>query len=165
MANIYDLTEGIRLLWDLMDECELDDEALEDAMFNSQEELNIKLENYCHFIRQMESDIEGIAAEIKRLQNRKKVLENTIERSKKVMQKAMDVAGERKVKGKLFTISIQANPAKLVVDEQYIENIPPQYLIPQEPKVDTALMKEDLKCGANLEGIAHLEQTESLRIR
>ncbi len=165
MANIYDLTEGIRLLWDLMDEGALDDGALEDAMFNSQEELNIKLEGYCHFIMQMESDIEGIAKEIKRLQDRKKVLENTIERSKKVMEKAMNVAGERKVKGKLFTISIQANPSKLVMDEQYLENIPKRYLIPQDPKVDKELIKEDLKSGAVLDGLAHLEQTESLRIR
>ena len=51
------------------------------------------------------------------------------------------------------------------MDEQYIENIPEIYLIEQEPKLDRAKIKEDLKNGIVLEGIAHLEQTESLRIR
>ena len=165
MANIYELTESIRLLWDLMDQGELDDDVLKDAMMNSQEDLKDKLEGYCKFIRQMESDVDGISVEIKRLQDRKAVLKNTIERSKKVMQMAMETAGEKKVKGQIFTISIQANPESVVLDESYIENIPPEYLKVKEPDIDKAKLKEDLKNGVNLDGIAHLEQTESLRIK
>ena len=165
MANIYELTESIKLLWNLMDQGELDDDVLKDAMMNSQEDLKDKLEGYCKFIRQMESDIEGISAEIERLQDRKAVLKNTIERSKKVMQMAMETAGEKKIKGQIFTISIQANPESVVLDEQYIENIPPEYLKVKDPELDKAKLKEDLKNGVNLEGIAHLEQTESLRIK
>ena len=165
MANIYELTDSIRLLWDLMDQGELDDDVLKDAMMNSQEDLKDKLEGYCKFIRQMESDVDGISAEIKRLQDRKAVLKNTIERSKKVMQMAMETAGEKKVKGQIFTISIQANPESVVLDESYIENIPPEYLKVKEPDIDKAKLKEDLKNGFNLYGIAHLEQTESLRIK
>ena len=165
MANIYELTDSIRLLWDLMDQGELDDDVLKDAMMNSQEDLKDKLEGYCKFVRQMESDIEGISAEIKRLQDRKAVLKNTIERSKKVMQMAMETAGEKKVKGQIFTISIQANPESVVLDEQYIENIPPEYLKVKDPELDKAKLKEDLKNGVNLDGIAHLEQNYGLRIR
>lgn len=165
MANIYELTESIRLLWDLMDQGELDDDVLKDAMVNSQEDLKDKLEGYCKFIRQMESDVDGISVEIKRLQDRKAVLKNTIERSKKAMQMAMETAGEKKVKGQIFTISIQANPESVVLDESYIENIPPEYLKVKDPEIDKAKLKEDLKNGVNLDGIAHLEQTESLRIK
>ena len=165
MANIYELTDSIRLLWDLMDQGELDDDVLKDAMMNSQEDLKDKLEGYCMFIRQMESDVEGISSEIERLQDRKAVLKNTIKRSKKVMQMAMETAGEKKVKGQIFTISIQANPESVVLDEQYIENIPPEYLKVKDPELDKAKLKEDLKNGVNLEGIAHLEQNYELRIR
>ena len=165
MANIYELTESIRLLWDLMDQGELDDDVLKDAMMNSQEDLKDKLEGYCKFIRQMESDVDGISAEIKRLQDRQAVLKNTIERSKKVMQMAMETAGEKKVKGPIFTIFIQANPEYVVLDEQYIENIPPEYLKVKDPEIDKAKLKEDLKNGVNLDGIAHLEQNYGLRIR
>ena len=165
MANIYELTDSIRLLWDLMDQGELDDDVLKDAMMNSQEDLKDKLEGDCMFIRQMESDVEGISSEIKRLQDRKAVLKNTIERSKKVMQMAMETAGEKKVKGQIFTISIQANPESVALDEQYIENIPPEYLKIKDPEIDKAKLKEDLKNGVDLEGIAHLEQNYGLRIR
>ena len=165
MANIYELTESIKLLWDLMDQGELDDDVLKDAMMNSQEDLKDKLEGYCKFIRQMESDVDGVSSEIKRLQDRKAVLKNTIERSKKVMQMAMETAGEKKVKGQIFTISIQANPESVVLDEQDVENIPPEYLKVKDPEVDKAKLKEDLKNGVNLEGIAHLEQNYGLRIR
>ena len=165
MANIYELTESIRLLWDLMDQGELDDDVLKDAMMNSQEDLKDKLEGYCKFIRQMESDVDGISVEIKRLQDRKAVLKNTIERSKKVMQMAMETAGEKKVKGQIFTISIQANPESVVLDESYIKNIPPEYLKVKDPEIDKAKLKEDLKNGVNLDGIAHLGQNYGLRIR
>ena len=165
MANIYELTESIRLLWDLMDQGELDDDVLKDAMMNSQEDLKDKLEGYCKFIRQMESDVDGISVEIKRLQDRKAILKNTIERSEKVMQMAMETAGEKKVKGQIFTISIQANPESVVLDESYIENIPPKYLKVEDPEIDKAKLKEDLKNGVNLDGIAHLEQNYGLRIR
>lgn len=165
MANIYELTESIRLLWDLMDQGELDDDVLKDAMMNSQEDLKDKLEGYCKFIRQMESDVDGISAETKRLQDRKAVLKNTIERSKKAMQMAMETAGEKKVKGQIFTISIQANPESVVLDKQYIEDFPLEYWKVKEPELDKAKLKEDLKNGVNLDGIAHLEQTESLRIK
>ena len=165
MANIYELTESIRLLWDLMDQGELDDDVLKDAMMNSQEDLKDKLEGYCKFIRQMESDVDGISVEIKRLQDRKAVLKNTIERSKKVMQMAMETAGEKKVKGQFFTIFIQANPEYVVLDGQSIKNIPPEYLKVKDPDIDKAKLKEDLKNGVNLDGIAHLEQNYGLRIR
>jgi hypothetical protein len=37
--------------------------------------------------------------------------------------------------------------------------------VQQDPTIDKKKIKEDLKAGVDLEGIAHLEQTESLRIR
>lgn len=165
MANIYDLTADIQLLWNLMEEGEIEDDTLINAMENSQEELSIKLENYCKFIKNMEADAKAFKEEEQRLAARRKTLENTIERAKKAMQMAMDVAGEKKVQGKIFTISLQKNPAKVVLDEQYIENIPEKYIKRAEPEVNKALIKEDLTNGVDLEGLAHLEQTEGLRIR
>lgn len=165
MSNIYELTESIQLLWDLMDEGEIDDDTLIDAMMNSQEDLTIKLEGYCKFIRNLESDIEGLKKEESRLADRRRTMENTIKRAKKAMQHAMETAGLKKVKGQIFTISVQANPESVVLDEPYIENIPPEYLKVKDPEIDKAKLKEDLKNGVNLNGIAHLEQNYGLRIR
>ena len=165
MASIYELTEDVLTLWALMESGELDDEMLIGAMEYSQEELHIKIESYCKWIKNMESDIAGLKAEEERLKDKRKTMENTIDRAKKAMKAAMEVSGEKKIKGDLFTISIQANPESVFLDEQYIENIPPKYLKVKDPEIDKAKLKEDLKNGVNLDGIAHLEQTESLRIK
>lgn len=164
MASIYELTEEVLTLWALMESGELDDEMLIGAMEYSQEELHLKLEAYCKWIKNMESDIAGLKAEEERLKDKRKTMENTIDRAKKAMKSAMEVSGEKKVKGQIFTISIQANPESVVLDEPYIDNIPPEYLV-KDPEIDKAKLKEDLKNGVNLEGIAHLEQNYGLRIR
>ena len=92
-------------------------------------------------------------------------MENNIARMKKNMQDALILSGQPKVKGQLFTFTMQKNPPSVVMDESYIENIPDKYLKHPEPTIDRKLLLEDLKAGVDLEGIAHLEQTESMRIR
>lgn len=165
MPNIYEITGDIRKLWDLMEEGELDDDMIFDAMMNSQEELAIKLEGYCKWIKNMESDIEGLKKEEDRLYARRKSLENAITRAKQAMQMAMNEAGEKKMKCGTFKVGLQRNQPSVQVDEQYIENIPSKYLVPQEPKINRKLMLEDLKNGEDLSGVAHLVEGESLRIR
>ena len=165
MASLYELTAGLQTLWDLMEEGTLEDEMLLEAFKNQEEEISFKLEGYCKFLKNLESDIAGLKAEEDRLKARRKAMENTRDRMKVVMQMAMETAGEKKVKGQIFTIYIQANPESVVLDESYIENIPPEYLKVRDPEIDKAKLKEDLKNGVNLEGIAHLEQNYGLRIR
>jgi hypothetical protein len=77
----------------------------------------------------------------------------------------MELTGKRKFKTALFSFGIQKNPASIVIDEDYIENIPPRYLIYQDPVIDRQKLKADLTAGMELDGIAHLEQTEGVRIR
>lgn len=165
MANIYDITGAFYKLWELMDEGEIDEQVLIDAMADQTEELAYKMEGYSKVIKNMEADVNGLKGEIERLTTRKKSLENNISRMKSVMLMAMNAAGEKKVKGELFTVGVQNNPPSVVMDEQYIENVPSKYLIPQEPKIDRKKIAEDLKAGENLEGLAHLEVTTGIRIR
>ena len=165
MASLYELTAGLQTLWDLMEEGTLEEEMLLDAFKNQEEEISIKIEGYCKFIKNLESDIAGLKAEEERLKDKRKTMENTIDRAKKAMKAAMEVTGEKKIKGDLFTVAIQANPPSVVLDEQCLENIPEQYLIPQEPKLDRKKIAEDIKAGEDLNGIAHLEQNYGLRIK
>ena len=91
-----------------------------------------------------------------------------LERLKFLMLRAQKASGEKKLQCGSFTTTLQANPEKVVMDEQYIENIPEKYLIPQDPKIDKKLMLEDLKSDVavpDLEGVAHIEVGQSLRIR
>lgn len=168
MASIYELTQEFETLWSLMEDGLLDDEALAGAFDVATEDLAAKLEGYCKFIKNLESDIAGLKEEEKRLATRRKTMENTVERSKFAMQKAMQMAGEKKIPAGSFTCSIQDNPPKVVLDEQYLENIPEKFLVPQEPQINKKLMLEMLKENfetPELQGIAHLERSSSIRIR
>lgn len=165
MANIYELTESMRLIWSLMENGILEDSDLEEIFDNTKEELSFKLEGYCKLIKNLESDVSGLKSEEKRLSDKRKYMENTIERCKKAMENALIVSGEKKLACGTFTVSIQKNPKKLVLDVTDTKDIPKEYFKIPEPEIDRAKMKEALEGGTNLEGIAHLEQSESLRIK
>lgn len=165
MASLYELTYGLQTLWDLMEEGALDEELLLDAFKNQEEEISIKLEGYCKFLKNLESDIAGLKAEEDRLKARRKAMENTREKMKTIMRDAVIATGEKKIPCGTFTVSVQANPSKVVMDEQYIENIPEEYLKYAEPDIDRALIKRHLEAGVLPEGIAHLETEVGVRIR
>ena len=165
MANIYDIEQSFLAFWMLLEDDTIEDEVLEDAFDNLQEDLKCKLENCCKYIKNEESSIKGLKEEEARLKAKRQAAENRVTRLKSLMKLVMDTAGEKKLPCGTFTVSIQKNPESVVMDEQYIENIPEAYLKIKEPEIDKAKLKEDLKAGVVLEGIAHLEQTESVRIR
>lgn len=165
MSNIYELTNEFSLLWDLMEEGTLDDEALIGAFDCTKEELTIKLEGYCKFIKNLESDIAGLKSEEERLNARRKTMENTVSRCKEAMKVALNTVGEKKITCGTFTVAVQNSTPSVILDEQYIENIPEEYLVPQEPKIDKKKIKADIDAGKDLDGIAHLETSTSLRIR
>lgn len=168
MASIYELTGDFLTLWNLMDEGEIPDDVLAGAFECSKEELALKLEGYCKFIKNLKSDAAGLKAEEERLASRRKTLENTEKRMKEAMRAALIAAGEKKIPTGTFVVGLQANSQpSVIIDEQYIENIPERYLIPQEPKIDTAQIRKDLQAGevADLEGVAHLDRGEHITIR
>lgn len=167
MANIYELTDEFRTLWNLLDEGELSDEVLAEVFETTTEELAIKLEGYCKFIKNVEGDIAALKAEEHRLAEKRRTLENTVDRAKSAMMTALKTAGENNLPCGTFKVAIQANPPKVVIDDPYIENIPDRYLVAQEPTIDKKAILADLKAGEvkDLEGIAHLERGESLRIK
>ena len=162
--TLYELTNDWLQLMTMLEEG-ADEDVINDTLEGLDYEIEDKAEGYAKVIRNIESDIAGLKAEIERMTDRKRVLENNITRMKNNLQAAMELTGKTKFKTDLFSFNVQSNPAAVVMDEQYLENIPEEYLIPQEPKLDKKKLAADLKAGVDLEGIAHLEQSRSLRIR
>ena len=165
MNTLYELTSEYLELLAMLEDPDVDEELINDTLEALGGELEVKADGYARVMRQIDADAKVIKAEEERLANRRKSLENRSAALKSRLQQMMEVTGKVKFKTELFSFGIQKNPAAVVMDEQYIENIPECYLIIQEPKIDKQKIKEDLKAGLDLEGIAHLEQTESLRIR
>ena len=165
MATLYELTEDYMRLLDMAEDPDCDLEVFKDTLEGLDYEIEDKAVGYAKVIRELTARAEGLKAEIERLTNRKKAIETNIDNMKRSLENAMIITGKTKFKTDLFSFGIQKNTPTVIIDEQYIENIPEEYLIEQDPKIDKAKIKEDIKAGKDLDGIAHLEQSESLRIR
>ena len=163
--TLYELTGDYLQLLEMGEDPETDQEAFNTTLEMIGDEIEDKADGYAKVIKMFEGDIAILKKEEERLSERRKTIESRIKTMKTSLEGAMRTTGKVKFKTKLFSFGIQKNPPSLVMDEPYIENIPKKYLIMQDPKVDTAQIKKDLNSGIKLDGIAHLEQGESLRIR
>lgn len=159
MSTLYELTTQFQELLELIQNEEYDEQVLADTMEGLDGEIEIKADGYARVIRELEGNVLTIKSEVDRLNKKKKSFESSINRMKDKLEESMKATGKVKFKTDLFSFNIQKNPARLVVTG----DVPEEYLIPQEPKIDNAAIRKLLK-EQDLD-YAHLEQGESLRIR
>ena len=160
MASMYELRGNYRELLERIQEG-ADPDVIRDTLEALEGEIEVKADNYAKIIKQLESDIGGLKAEIERLSDRKRALENHVASLKGNLEDTMILTGKEKFRTELFSFGIQNNPASVVIDDP--TSIPEEFLIPQEPKADKKGMKDYLKDHQASWG--HLEQTRGLRIR
>ncbi len=162
MASIYDVTNDILFIQRLIEEG-APEEAFAEALARYDGELLEKLEGYAMVIKNIESDIEGLKAEEKRLADRRKGMENAVKRLKENMQYSMVATGQTKVKGEKFNFTVQKNPPSLKVLDDAV--IPPQFITVEEVRnIDKKAILAELKNGAEIQGV-EIQQGESIRIR
>jgi hypothetical protein len=152
-------------LMQMMEDPEMDPQTLSDTMEGIEGELEVKAESYAKVMKNLEADVVGIKAEIDRLSERKKTIENNIKKMKETLQFAMETTGKTKFKTELFSFGIRKNAPAVVMDEPYIENVPERFLKYSDPTINRSAIKEAIQNGEDLEGLAHLEQSSSLSIR
>jgi Siphovirus Gp157. len=162
--TLYQLTDDWLKLYELMSEPA--DEDTEDVILDTIEGIDGAIEDkadgYAKIPTQLAGDSELLKEQIDRLTARKKAIDNNAKKLKENLQKTMELTGKTKFKTNLFSFGIQNNPAAVAIDDE--SEVPDEYLIPQPSKIDKTAIKDALKAGEIL-SFAHLEQTQSLRIR
>ena len=162
MAKLYEISDRYKNIQELLDNPDLPEVDILNALNKIDEEFDTKAENIAKLISSLNADIDGMTKEIKRLQNRKSVMEHRADDLKSYIYEHMKAIKKKKIKGALFTLSIQKNsPSVNVLDEGAI---PGQYKIPQPPKLDKKAILADLKQSIKING-AEIKQGTSLRIR
>ena len=157
--NLYELTNNYLKVLEM---AENDEEGLKDTLDSLDDAIGVKTENIAAVIKQLEANAEMLANESKRLSERKTTVENNVRNLKSYLQEQLEKCGKTKVKGEIFTVAIQSNPASVeVLDEA---RIPQEYFIPQEPKLNRKELLQHLKAGEEISG-AVMKQSQSLRIR
>ncbi len=163
-TTLFDLTGELLHLYDAMSDPDYDIEALQACFEAVEGEWENKMDGYAAVRQKLIADNKAIYDMEQRLYAKRKTVENKIKRLEQYMEDSMRAVGKLKFKTTFWSYGIQKNPESVVIDAN-IRDIPEQYLKYSEPTADKTAIKEALKNGADLEGIAHLTQTEGLRIR
>lgn len=157
--KLYELTgQYLRLL----EEDDMDPDVLRDTLEGLQGEIGDKAEAIAKVMRSIEAEEAALKAEEDRLANRRRSLENKRVSMKGYLETQLQLAGLDKIKGSIFTIALQNNPPSVSIQDDAV--IPETYYIPQPAKLDKKALMDDLKAGAQMDGVC-LQQTRSLRIR
>ena len=167
--RLYEITGELLALQELLENPLDDEDVLKDTLEAVQGEYEFKLESYCKVIKNLEADIVGIKAEVDRLSDKRKVLENNIDRLKKAMFESMKATNTPKVKGQLFTVAIQKNGGVIPInydknDKNITANLPDHLVnIVKTPNLEA--IRELLEAGKVVDGFTLGERGESLRIK
>lgn len=159
--KLYEITGQFKELLEMASEENVDQQMINDTLEGVEFEFEEKADAYAKVMNSLSGSVDTIDKEIKRLTDRKNTINNNIKGIKYNLEKAMLETGKKKFKTDLFSFGIRKNPPSVVIDDE--DGIPDTYLIPQPPKQDKTAMKKFLK--DNVVPWAHLQQTESLRIR
>lgn len=163
--NLYEVTGNLIAVQNLLETDEFDEETLADTLEAVEGDYEVKLENYCKVIKNLEADVEALKNETKRLTDKKRSLENNIDRLKKAMFESMKQTNTSKVKGQVFTVAIQKNGGKapVIVDVSTAELPDELVRIKEDPDIEA--IRTYLENNPDSE-LAHFgERGESLRIK
>ncbi|WP_423252888.1 siphovirus Gp157 family protein [Melissococcus plutonius] len=157
METLYRLTDKFKQVEELL----VEDES-NPAIIDTLEALDLAIEEkadgYARLIKIQEAYSKDCADEMKRIQQRKQAIDNSIIRLKQSLQDSMRKTGKIKFRTSLFSFGIQNNTPKVeIIDESLI----PEKFIKTETKIDKKAIKA---IGDNVPGVK-IVQTESLRIR
>lgn len=126
------------------------------------EKIEVKLENYAKLIRNLEADNTAYKTEEERLKKKRDTNTKKIDWLKHNAQTAMEVIGVSKIKGELFTLSVQNSKESVIVDEA---KLPKKYWVKKVTEApDKKGLYDLLKEGKKVKG-ASLQENRSLRIR
>lgn len=158
--KLYELNQNFSNLMEVLENTE--DENLKEIVKNSLSELqldiNSKIENTIKYIKNLEADINAYTDEIKRLQQRKKAMENSVSSLKDYLQYNVKETGVKACG--TFKLSIRKSKAINIKDELII---PLEYQkITTTP--DKTLIKKAIESGQVVEG-AEIIVNESLIIK
>ena len=158
--SLFDLTGDWLRLYEMADD-DIDADAFFDTMEGIEGAIEDKANGYVSVIKRLENDIDFLKAQKNAFTEKIKAKENSIKRMKDNLYESMRATGKLKFKTSYWSF-YTATTQSVQLDT---DKVPERFLRYKDPEVDKAAIKEALKNGENLTGIAHLEDTEGVRFR
>lgn len=162
MTTLYELTGQYLSLAQLADDPDMPPEALADSLEGLEGEIEIKAQALLQVVAGMEGDTVAIDAEIKRLQDRKRVIQNRANRLRDYLYRNMVATGISKIDCPLFHITLTKPRPTVVIEDE--SRIPDQYMKTTKAPVKADILKA-LKAGEDVPGCVLGESKQGLIIR
>ena len=169
MKSLFEIGAEFQSLYEIANGIEYDEDgniidnsSLLVELFNGIEsDLATKCDNTNYIIKEIDSDAEMLEKEIKRLQGKKKALENKKDRLKELIKNTISISGQAKVKGK-FSFSI-TDYESFNYDDVSTFGLSDE-LIKVKTEIDKTKIKEFVKAGGSVDGLK-IETKQKLNIR
>lgn len=149
--KLYELAGQFIGLSRLMEDGEMDEQALQDTLDGLTGELEQKAEGLLGYVANIGSDVDSIDTEIKRLQARKKVMTNRQESLRNYLKINMVSAGIQKISCPLFTITLRKPIDVVQLDPGITSGLPDEYKT-IKITANRVAIKSALKAGKQIDG-------------
>lgn len=165
MASLYDITERAQALILMADDEDIEPDVFRDTLEAIEGEYDDKIEAYCKCIKNLEGDVNAVNEEVKRLQAKKKHLENNIKRMKDTIFNSLKTMERKSAGGKVLKASIQKNGGVLpLVFDVEEDKVPFEFQkVTVEPNNEA--IRDALNAGVKLDFAHYGERGESIRIK
>ena len=160
--NIYELKSNYMKLQQLAESGEYDEEAINEAMAQTDEDMELKAEGYGLVMTNLQANADALKVEIDRLAARKKAIDKNVSKMKETLSEALLLSDKTKFKTNHFNFSFRKSEAVEIVD---VDKLGVYYLKEKTTyTADKALIKKDIKEGIEVEG-ASLVKKQTLQIK
>lgn len=164
MGSLYQITNALQVLQEKEIE-EMTDEEREQLQDKLKELLIQKSGSVIQFIQNIQSSIDGIKNEEKRLKEARQYLENRQTKFQEYVLKCMENINTKEIITDSGILKVRNNPLSVeVIDE---DKIPSKYKKQvMETKIDKIKIKDDFKkTGEIIEGVNYITDKKSLNIK
>lgn len=163
--NLYELSSNYQELLDYAQSVDMTDpeqaEMVDATLESLDGAIEDKAENIVHVLQQLKYNEEIVNKEIKRLQDKKRALINNQKRLTNYLQDTMEYVDKQKIESAKFTIWIQNNPPRMVVEDE--SHIPKEFYEEQQPRLNKKELRKYLD-NNEVDGV-RIEQGRGLRFR
>lgn len=165
--TIRELTAQIMEILSIVDSEELDADILRDTLEVLAGAFEDKADAYAELAAEIQSDVDKLDAEIRRLMLRRSRLVENKKRVLKTLMDAMETTGNTKFKTALHSFSIVSNGGKLPVILDVDVNRLPDSLVKLKREANNEEIRKYLDAGdEHVKNLAHYgERGRSLRIK
>lgn len=164
--TLYELTGQYMQLFQLMEDPDIDEQAIRDTLEGMDGEYDDKIDGWCRVIKSIEAEMKALKEESKRLAERSKGLETKIGNMKSFIYESMKNTGKTEA-GTVLKAKIRKNGgvAPLVFDEGVTPESVPEIFQKRSITFDNETIRDALNADQVL-GFVHLgERGESLQIK